>query len=204
MYCFGSRSVLDKLHQRIAEHDFARRHSHILANFELIKSNRRLALLGPYQIFNEVVEPADQVLPALLHRDCKNFRVGQQVVGWRKHVQQLAGNEIHHVFMLLRDAAHIGGCVVPPLLSEQKRLRVETERPTFPGLIGKAFVLRQRVSTGSRVIELKKTGLTETREFSGFSERFLHQMRLFARSCCQMDCPVCIGFPKRTWGNPAC
>ena len=145
----GRRRVLDELDQPVAIDHLARRHRDVAADHEILGADRLLAADRALPVLDAVLRAAHEVHAAVARRvRCRTSGIGQQEVRRREHVEHLARGELDHVLVLLRDAAHAGGRVVPPLLLQQERLVDEVVRPLLPRLAGEAPVLRQRLDAG--------------------------------------------------------
>ena len=114
-------------------------------------------LTGPRSADTRRVEFAAEISPATheiraaaLERFLKHFWIGRGKIGRRQHVQHLPDRELDDRFVLFRHAAHARGGVVPPLLTQEKRLRHQIERWMLPLGPVEASVLRLRLDQRPR------------------------------------------------------
>src|SRR5690625_775548 len=98
--------------------------------------------------------------------------------------------------MMACNAAHIGGCVVPPLLLKKKALMNQVERPLLPGRIGKTAILLERFNA---VFTMRRGHGPQgvLRKVSLFVQRVVKQAALLARRYGQMGYPVVPGKQPR-------
>src|SRR6516164_11642478 len=130
----------------IAENDLARRGRNRLADDELLVFGRPPARRQqPHQVAVPVLKTENEVLAAGLERLLQHFGIGCRKVGWRQHVQHLPNRELDHSLIRWRRPVYAGGCVVPPLLSQEEGLRQQIERRTFPLWIGETPILWLRL-----------------------------------------------------------
>jgi hypothetical protein len=90
----------------------------------------------------------DEVLAAALERLLQHLGIASGEIGRRQHIEHLPHRKLDDRLIPRRYAPHPGGRVVPPLLSQQKRLGEEVERRAFPLRRGKAPILRRRLDQG--------------------------------------------------------
>ena len=104
--------------------------------------------------------------------------------------------------MPLRNAAHAGRCVVPPLLLQQKGLVDEIVGPFLPIFADESPVLRQWFDAAFRLSTLDRTAIGVVSEADRFAHRLVHELRALARRVGKMRCPVQIGFGERRRRKP--
>ena len=106
--------------------------------------------------------------------------------------------------MLLRNAAHSGRRVIPPLLLQQKSLIKKIERPFLPIVVDETPVLRQRFDAGLRTPTFDRVAISVIPESDGFADRLVRQLQALTRCICEMSCPVQVGVSERRRRQTAC
>ena len=106
--------------------------------------------------------------------------------------RNLTGDEGNDLLMMMRNAVHADGCVVPPLLNEEEPLIGEAERRLLPRRIAEAVVLGQRLDAGWRV-RLGRCARRVDGKADRLAQRFLDQRLLLARRDREVKCPIEIG-----------
>ncbi len=75
----------------------------------------------------------------------QDLRVRPDEIRWRENIEKLPGAEGHHRLMTLADAAHAGGCSLPPFFHCKEAVGIDIEWERLPLGGTKAVVMRQRV-----------------------------------------------------------
>ena len=150
MHFGGGRGVLDQFDQVVAENHLARRDRDGFADDEFRIPGRLIRRQQPHQVVTPVLPAKDKVLATGLKRFFQHFGIGGGEIGGRQHIEHLAHREFDDRLVLRRHAAHAGGRVTPPLLSQQECLCQQVERRDFPLRPGKSPVLRLRLDQGPR------------------------------------------------------
>ncbi len=97
MYLVGQRRILDQLHDVVLEHHLALARADVLAEPECLgvgHAHTQLAAVAARQIFQQVVQPLHQVLPARIDGFAQHFRIGQHEIRRRQRINVLAGIKI--------------------------------------------------------------------------------------------------------------
>ena len=176
----GRGRVLDQLDQSIAVNDLAGGDCQIAADREILGADRLLSADGALPIFRHIAQAGHQVHPAFADGLPKYFRIGRQKIRGRDHVENLARDELHHLFVMLGDAADAGGRVVPPLLLQQKSLRHEIERRLLPIFAVEPAILRQRFDAARRLAAFGHGADRIIGETHRLSRRLVDELHPFA------------------------
>ena len=136
------RRVLDQLDQLVAVDDLARGHRDLLTDPEGFRALLPAPGDGPLPVLPEVDGAVHEVGAAGPERRLDDLGVQRRHVGRRHHVQDLPGDEGHHLLVMGGDAGDVGGGVVPPLLREEEGLGDEGVWGRVPGLVVEALILR--------------------------------------------------------------
>jgi hypothetical protein len=86
--------------------------------------------------------------------------------------------------MTLRNAAHAGRCVVPPLLLQQEGLVDEDVRPLLPLFVDEAMILQQRFDARFRVSALERIAIGVIPETDRLADCFVDELQALARPRC--------------------
>lgn len=97
---------------------------------------------------------------------------------------------------MARDAAHVGGRVVPPLLGQQEALIHDVIGPCLPILMRKALVLWQRLDAGVAFTTTEKVGVVGGKP-GHLANRLVDKFQLLARRDRHVHPPVGIGAHER-------
>ena len=198
MYLAGGWIVLDQLDELVAEHDLAARHRDGFADDEIPTSVRLLA--GGQQAHPVAVPvlPAEcEIFATTLESLLQHFGIGRGEVGWRQRIEHLPHGELDDRLVLRRHAAHAGRGVVPPLLSQKKRLGEQVERRSFPLRPGKAPILRLRLDQGPGSLTGREVMQRRFKELARAPQGVLRYLHLPLRRRRQMRKPVDIGKRQR-------
>ena len=191
MHVGRGRRVLDQLHQAVAQHHLAGRYGDVYARPEQVAGGRPLAAQMLLPVQEKLRGALRHVGAAGAQRMLQQFRIGRDEIGRRHHVEHLADGEGDHVFMVRGHTAHAEARAVPPLLGQQKALRVKIERPLLPAGIVKTLVLRQR---RNRRAWRRSRSLLRTdgvlRQAHPAIAQFSQQFLLLGRRSLQMQHPV--------------
>ena len=120
----------------------------VFADDEFLILGRLAGGQQAHQVAAPVLPAEHEILAAALERLLQHLGIGRGEIGRRQHIEHLPHRELDDRLVLRRHAAHAGRRVVPPLLSQQKRLREQIERRSFPLRPGKAPILRLRLDQG--------------------------------------------------------
>ena len=123
----------------------------------------------------------------------QHFRIGNGEIGWRQHIEHLAHREFYDRLVPRGYAAHAGGYLVPPLLSQQKSLRKQIEWRPLPFRSGKAPILRLWLDQGPRSVLGRETMNRSFEALSRAAQGVLRYLQLPLRRRRQMRGPVHIG-----------
>src|SRR3546814_13685972 len=119
----------------------------VAPDFEIFRAGRLFPHNRTMPVLEVIAETGRQV--GAPGRQClaEHFRIGEQKIRRRYHVQQLPRGELHRRLTLPSDAPDAGGGAVPPFLAEQDVLVDEIERPVLPGRSEERRVGKGCVST---------------------------------------------------------
>ena len=141
----GGGCVLDQLDQVVAKHHLARRGGHILAHLKgerlqrlRVGIGRRVPVL--LQVFGEVLVARQQTCSAGCARPVVCLGIGGGPVGGRQCIQRLAGEKIHHMLVMARQAIDLRR-LAPPGIAGLEAFLQGTERPLLPAFIAKTCIL---------------------------------------------------------------
>jgi hypothetical protein len=95
--------------------------------------------------------------------------------------------------VLAGDAAHVGNCVVPPLLGKQKGLVNRVERRALPCGAHETAILRQRLDARLRALSASARSANVPRKSDRLLEGLLHELETLAGREAEMSSPVEIG-----------
>ena len=152
LHLLGRRRVLDELHQVVLEDDLAGRDRDVLADLEGVQIGHLDAqlALAALEVAQQVLQALHQVLAAGLDGRPQHFRIGEQEIGRRHRVDELAGVEIDLLRRLVVEAVHLPHRLLHPARGQQVGLLdVVEELVLFPGRILEAAVVRRRAVTGA-------------------------------------------------------
>src|SRR5258707_935664 len=148
---FRARGILYELHQVVLEHHLAGRRGDVHAELEcLLVGHADAAALD---VGEQIVQAADQILPARLQGLAQHLRVGQSEVRRRQRVDVLARVEIHLLLCFLRQALDGGDRVAHVARGDEVGLLDLVEQELVPPVRpAKAVVVRGGLGDGRRVL----------------------------------------------------
>ena len=198
----GRRRILNELDQAVAVDHLTGGDREGFADGVLVRPDRLLARGRALTVLHEVERALHQVGAALLEGRTQHLRVGQDEVGGREQIEQLAPGELEYLLLLPGHAAQTCRGIVPPLLRQQKALLDQVERRLAPGRVIEAVVLRQRLDAGRRLWIPRRP-----RRVKGKPQRLarglVHELRLLAGREAKMHQPVGIGAREHDRRNAA-
>src|SRR5208282_2931271 len=99
--------------------------------------------------------------------------------------------------MFFRNTAHAGGCVVPPLLLQQKGLVDAAEGPLHPTFVDESPVLRQWFDATLRLATVDRVAARVVSKPGRLADCLVNELRALARRVREVCRPVQIGFSER-------
>ena len=188
---------MNEFDEAVAKDHLARRDREIFAGLERLGADGLAAARRAPQILQKILESAQEIGPALLQRALLRLRIGEQKIRRRIHIEKLPRNEVDDIFVLLGDAADVGGRAVPPLLIEQEGLVNKVIGPPPPLLAQKPLVLRQGLDARRRLLALERGARGVSAKPRRLAPCLFGELHLLAGRSGEMHGPIPIGAGER-------